>query len=258
MATGGEQFKSFLKFSNEVSEFIIGKRNEEKNVYRIVLSTCWKDIKLDAPITSQYISLHAGLFSVISCHDGESGWRKGHAFFVYTSYIDDKLNFSKFSYGWSRKNRTESWLWENLQEDKTTQSEYAIRIRESVSMGLGAENENIFEHNGFNYNMEVYKHFNKNYNYSYDTNAYIYRDISEEELYKLINYCTDDSRNHWNYIHNCAVMACQAWDVLSLINVHSHESFILQDEISTPKGLYRYLENHGIGAKNYPFALQFQ
>ena len=30
--------------------------------------------------------------------------------------------------------------------------------------------------------MEVYKYFDKEYGYSYDTNAYIYQDIKEDEL----------------------------------------------------------------------------
>ncbi len=199
-----------------------------------------------------------GRLTLISCHDGESGWTEGHAFFVYTSYIDDKLDFSKFSYGWSRKNRTESWSWENLQEDETTQSEYAISIGESVSVGLGAENESILKHNGFNYNMEVYKRFNKNYNSSYDTNAYVYQDISEEKLCKLIDYCTDDSRNYWNPTHNCAVIACGAWNVISDDKVNSKNDSFLFGEVSTPKGLYKYLESNNLGSKNYTFSSQFQ
>lgn len=71
--------------------------------------------------------------------------------------------------------------------------------------------------NGFNYNMEVYKYFDKEYGYSYDTNAYIYQDIKEDELYKLINYCTDNSENYWNPIHNCSSLACKHGTLLAKI-----------------------------------------
>lgn len=112
--------------------------------------------------------------------------------------------------------------------------------------------------NSINYTMEVYKHFDKEYGYSYDTNAYIYQDIKENELYKLINYCTDNSENYWNPIHNCSSLACKTWNFISKNKVHSHNIFYFFGIPSTPKGLYKYLEQTENSSKNYAFCSQFQ
>lgn len=202
-----------------------------------------------------------GRLTLISCHDGKKPCIDGHAFFIYTSYINDTLNFSTFSYGWSRIDNTESWSAENIQEDVPTQANYNINIEESVTMGLGALDKSTMSSstkNGFNYNMEVYKHFDKEYGYSYDTNAYIYQDIKENELYKLINYCTDNSENYWNPIHNCSSLACKTWNFISKNKVHSHNIFYFFGIPSTPKGLYKYLEQTENSSKNYAFCSQFQ
>lgn len=202
-----------------------------------------------------------GRLTLISCHDGKKPCIDGHAFFIYTSYINDALDFSTFSYGWSRIDNTESWSAENIQEDVPTQANYNINIEESVTMGLGALDKSTMSSstkNGFNYNMEVYKHFDKEYGYSYDTNAYIYQDIKENELYKLINYCTDNSENYWNPIHNCSSLACKTWNFISKNKVHSHNIFYFFGIPSTPKGLYKYLEQTEDSSKNYAFCSQFQ
>lgn len=200
-----------------------------------------------------------GRLTLISCHDGTSGFTAGHVFFVYTSYINDKLDFSKFSYGWSRIDTNKNWSAENLQEDTPTQSKYAINTGESVSMGLGASQENIFEKNGFNYNMEVYKYLNFDPDeYSYIPNAYTYQDINENELYKLINYCTDNSENYWNPIHNCALLACKIWNFISETKVNPYNISYGAGIPATPKGLYKNLETIDGSAKNYPFPSQFQ
>lgn len=60
--TGGEWIRKSLKFGDEAAKFIIkkhglGKHEDEKpneNNYKIISATGWQEIKLDAPITSDY------------------------------------------------------------------------------------------------------------------------------------------------------------------------------------------------------------
>ena len=207
-------------------------------------------------------------------------------FFVYTSYINDAIDFSEFSYGWSRINADEKWTIENITEDVPTQSEYPIKIGESVTFGNnileigleGIDNEikywNEFipdgsnhmikgEKNGVSYNIEVYKslHTEKFANYidGYSKNAYITESITEQQLNDLIHFCGKSSENFWSFSHNCADVAYRAWNSVvndeNKVDPYTYDNTIT-NTIATPMGVYLYLtnsENKDNIGRQYPF-----
>lgn len=217
-----------------------------------------------APLANGLENGIVGRLNLISCHDGKSGWTEGHVFFVYTSYINDTINFSPLSYGWSRIDESKGWSKDNLQEDVPTQSKYSISVGESVSIGSG-ERDNRYEKinigeslkNGVNYNMEVYKRFNYGSSHTYGINAYIYEDVTEGDLEELIGYCGRDNVSYWNPIHNCAQVACEAWNLISEVQVNPYNDDFF-DSIATPRGLHKNLLEIDGSAENYPFTEQFQ
>ena len=241
------------------------------------------DKKDTAPLEKGLKDGIIGELTLVSCYNSETaGWTSGHVFFVYTSYIKDKVDFSTLAAGWSRRDRSKAWSWENLQIDKTLQSEYAFSVGESVSIGNGAFDSGWFgigdgsgstggssnsggssgnstasgtgDENGVCYNMEVYKHFSPGYGYAYLNNTYISEDITEEQLKDLITYCSRSDVNYWNLTHNCAEVACQAWNRISDTTVSPYSSDFLWGSVATPKGLKINLRTIDASEENYSLA----
>ena len=105
-------------------------------------------------------------------------------------------------------------------------------ILSSIESGTGDEN-------GVCYNMEVYKLFAEGT--SYLKNTYISEDITESELYRLIEYCSKDSVNYWSVFNNCATVASKAWNSISNVKVDPYNDDFWLGLIATPKGLKTYL-----------------
>lgn len=224
-----------------------------------------------------------GTLTLVSCYNSETaGWTSGHVFFVYTSYINDTVNFSTLAAGWSRINPSDSWSWNNLQIDNPLQASYAFSVGESATIGNGAFDSGWFgigdgsgstggssdsggssgdstasgtgDENGVCYNMEVYKHLHPNIGYSYIANTYISEDITKADLKKLIAYCSKSSVNYWNLTHNCAEVACQAWNLISDTDVNPYNSDFLWGTVATPKGLKINLRTISGSSENYSLA----
>ena len=221
-----------------------------------------------------------GNLSLISCYNSEdAGWTSGHVFFVYTSYVKDTIDFSTLAAGWSKIDTSGEWSWANLQRDNPLLSEYVFAVGESATIGNGAFDSGWFgigdgsgssgssggssgdssasgtgDENGVCYNMEVYKHLNKNIGYSYLNNTYISKDITESELRELIEYCSKGSVNYWNLVHNCAEVACKAWNLISSVRVSPYSGDFLFGKVATPKGLKINLRTITGSAENYSLA----
>lgn len=208
-----------------------------------------------------------GKLSLVSCYNSEdAGWTSGHVFFVYTSYINDSVDFSKLAAGWSKINTDETWSWDNLKYDETLLSEYQFKAGESATIGNGAFGAGWFgsgdssgssgtdssksgtgEENGVCYNMEVYKLFSPDFGYSYLNNTYISEDITSAKLEQLVAYCSKPTVCYWSLKHNCAEVACKAWNLISDVEVNPYNGGFLLGTVATPKGLkenLRKLTNH--------------
>ena len=204
-----------------------------------------------APWTKGLENGVTGELTIISCYDNYGGSSTdfdhvlgvtGHAFFVYKSYVKDSINFQGLRGGWRQSPDDSSWK-NALYEDST--DSYEIKPNEYVAIGNGGWND-IY---GVCYNMEFSKHFSLGYDYL--RNSFISRDITENDLQKLISYCSKKEVNYWTKTHNCATVACAAWNTifekkLSAVNfwsVHPIAKFF-----DTPTGLkdsIRKQKDHG-------------
>lgn len=197
-----------------------------------------------------------GKLYLVSCYDNEdSGWTSGHVFFVYTSYIKDELDFSGLVTGWSRIDDSQKWSSDNFKRDSAATDSYAVLPNESLSIGNGALGAEWFEMfdctgsstssnsdaNGVSYNMEVGKHFSSDYGYSYIHNTYISQNVTEAELSYLVDYCSLSCVSYWSLTHNCAEVACQAWNSIGDVYANPYDFGFMVGSVATPKGLKSYM-----------------
>ena len=206
------------------------------------------------------------------CYDYEdAGWYAGHAFFVYTSYINDNVDLSTLENGWSKKNADINWSEDNIAKDAFPLGNYAFKVGESVTIGNGAfgkgsgsgdvsgsDGDSSWEFgtedeaNGVAYNMEVAKYVW--YENDYLANTYICEDITEDDLEELISYCSQDLVSYWTPTHNCAEVACNAWNLISDVQVSAKNKSFLLGSVATPKGLKIYLRTLSNSAEDYSLA----
>ncbi|MBR5425727.1 MAG: VWA domain-containing protein [Clostridiales bacterium] len=201
-----------------------------------------------------------GKLTLVSCYEEEdSGWTSGHAFFVYTSYINDSIDFTGLVPGWQRRDRDSHWSTSNIVRDSSATDSYIIEVGESVAIGDGAagagfdslinDRGSIIDRgdtNGVSYNMEVRKHYSSDYSYLHNT--YISMDITEKDLRSLISFCGRSDVCFWSLTHNCATVAAQAWNRLSDEKVNPYSFDFMRGDVATPKGLKEDLRknpNHG-------------
>ena len=206
------------------------------------------------------------------CYDYEdAGWYAGHAFFVYTSYINDNVDLSTLENGWSKKNADINWSEDNIAKDAFPLDNYVFKVGESITIGNGAfgkgwgsgdvsgsvgdsswEFGTEDEANGVAYNMEVVKYVL--YDINYLANTYICEDVTEDDLEKLIAYCSKDSVSYWTPNHNCAEVACNAWNLISDVKVSAKNKSFLFGSVATPKGLKMNLRTLSNSAEDYSLA----
>ena len=288
----GEEILVNLKYNEDQTKVIIsGKYNSNPTLVDSD-SDGVNDPDDTAPLKKGLADGITGRLNLISCYNSEdAGWTSGHVFFVYTSYIKDSLDFSTLAYGWSKTDKNTSWSWDNLQKDEPLQSNYSVNVDESVAIGNGAftggwfgtgnssgssggssngsgsggeSSENstgsgsVSDCNGVCYNMEVYKYLNPDIGYTYAVNTYLSEDITEEQLKELVAYCSKDSVNYWNLIHNCATVACEAWNLISDTQVNPYSDDFFWGKIATPKGLKINLRTIDGSKENYSFVGEFQ
>lgn len=156
-----------------------------------------------------------GKLAIVSCYvraeDNKEGWANGHAFFVYNSYVKDTLNFEGLQVGYET-----STEWSDLKKDTVSNPTYPIKAGSYVSIGNAGQSGDLSESSGDGdgvyYNLEFKKYFTKKYTYS--PNAYIEREITQDQWEKFITFCSSDSVNYWTYSHNCSTVACDAWNHL--------------------------------------------
>lgn len=228
------------------------------------------DYEDTAPLKKGLMEGVIGKLSLISFYKSEdSGYLAGHVFFVYTSYIDDIVDFSSLKMGWSRLDESEIWASDNYQQDDSPLMDYEFSVGESVSIGndaLSASDSDFFDSedwiesssggllqtaNGVCYNMEICKYILQGKDYA--VNTYVEQDITEENLYDIVSYCGQDSVNYWSLTHNCAEVACQAWNLISDIEANPYSENFFLGEIATPKGLKENLRELSECGENYPF-----
>ena len=221
-----------------------------------------------APLKKGFENGIVGQLTLIACYDYEgSPFTAGHAFFVYKSYVNDYMDFSKLTTGWSRIDDSQGWSPSNIQRDSLPTDSYHLKVNESVALGVGAfgkgsgsgnvsgsgdnigdscgresEEESIGEANGFSYNMEVYKHIVMGVTYL--KNSYLSQSVNEIQIKNIIEYCSKDSQNYWTPYHNCSKVAYGAWN-----NTFRDSSISLSlNPVVTPNNLkdrIRKMENHG-------------
>jgi len=181
-----------------------------------------------------------GKLNLVTCYG--DGWTSGHTYFVYESYINDSIDFSGLVNGWSKKEKTKNWTSDNLHRDTTPLTDYRINCNEFVAIGNGAlgggESSGLWDGvsaedsagdaNGVNYNMETAKFVSAGrptgagVAFSYLSNTYIYEDITEETLKKLIEYLSREDVNYWSATHNCAYVAANGWNHISSTRVSAY------------------------------------
>ena len=201
-----------------------------------------------------------GKLTLVSCYNEEdSGWTSGHAFFVYTSYINDSIDFTGLRAGWQKGDRSQPWSASNIVRDDTATSGYVVVPGESLAIGDGANGagfESLIDDkgssigrgdtNGVSYNMEAYKRYANNYNYIHNT--YISMDITEQQLRSIISYCSRSDVCYWSLTHNCATVAAQVWNRISEDKVNPYSAEFMLGGVATPKGMkidLRKKPNHG-------------
>ncbi|MDE6700041.1 MAG: hypothetical protein K2K10_03370, partial [Acetatifactor sp.] len=105
------------------------------------------------------------------------------------------------------------------------------------------------DENGVCYNMEVYKFYRLRIDYL--DNAYISEDITQDDLEQLISYCSKGSVNYWSPTHNCAEVACKAWNLVCDTQVDPYRLEFVVGTIATPKGLWMNMKKLPNYAENY-------
>ena len=75
------------------------------------------------------------------------------------------------------------------------------------------------------------------YFFGISKNTYFSEDITEEKLTDLISYSSKGSVNYWSAVHNCATVACDAWNLISDVKVSPYSSDFLFGTVATPNGL---------------------
>jgi len=224
-----------------------------------------------------------GKLTLVSCYNTEdASWTSGHTFLVYTSYINDNIDFSSLAAGWSKNDIAQEWSWNNLGRDSVASNSYYISIGDSVTIGNGAFGAGWFgigdglgslgnnadisgdsnesgagEENGVCYNMELYKHLSPDIGYSYLNNTCLSEEITLSELETLIAFLSQDTVNYWNLIHNCAEVACMAWNKISDIDVNPYHDDFMSGNVATPKGLKINLRTLPNSFENYVLAEAF-
>lgn len=213
-----------------------------------------------------------GKLFLVSCYDYEdAGWYAGHAFFVYTSYINDNVDLSTLENGWSKIDSDINWSKDNITKDASPLGNYTFKVGESVTIGNGAfgkgsgsgdvsgsDGDSSWEFgtedeaNGVAYNMEVAKYVW--YEIDYLANTYICEDITEDDLEELISYCSKDSVSYWTLTHNCAEVACNAWNLISDVKVSAKNKSFYLGAFATPKGLKINLRTLSNSAEDYSLA----
>lgn len=182
-----------------------------------------------------------GKLNLVSCYESEdASWTSGNVFLVYTSYIKDKVDFSTLKAGWSKIDVDKSWSLDNLQKDQPLLSDYTFKVNDTVTIANGG----FGKENGVCYNMEVYEYYQNNQDYL--ANTYISEEITEDELKQLISYCSKESVNYFNFTNNSAKVACDAWNLISDVQVNPYSPKFLDGHIATPRGLkdnLRFLSN---------------
>lgn len=209
-----------------------------------------------------------GKLTLVSCYNEESNdwqrWFGGHVFFAYESYVRDTQDYSGLTAGWSRKDRSSAWSWENLQEDYPAGS-YVYAPGETATIGNGgfglgwfgfgdssgssgyeSTNSGAGKENGVCYNMEIYKVLSPEYQYNYLHNTSISMEVTEEDMQTIVQYCSQSTVNYWSVLHNCAEVACHAWNLVSDTRVDPYTDQFLEGIAATPTGLMMNLRTlHG-------------
>lgn len=210
-----------------------------------------------------------GKLALISCYNSDdAGWTSGHAYFVYTSFIRDTLDLSGLETGWHRNNYEGTWAVENLVRDYSPTSAYKIEPGECIAIGNGALGATLSEYfgcgeptsdaNGVDYNLEVLKHVDASYNFDYLNNTYLEETITGKQLRYLIAYLGLDSVCYWSAFHNCAEVACQAWNSIAYTYVSPYNDWFFNGTIATPKGLTRFMRKlKGGYNQNFDMATAF-
>ena len=200
---------------------------------------------------------YCGELAIVSCTNGFL--ETGHAFLVYHSFIDDILDFSRFSCGYNYM------TWE---ESKARV--YTIKSMEYVA--LGNAGSDAYDHGSSQWfestdeiNDEDYAgvYFNRefvvemvNYNkYSdegikerlkqkYDKNYAISKLVKKQQIDIVINEFSDN--NWYNLLeHNCAYVAAMAWNkafgtnVFTISSLNSKEDIDISDLMCYAHGAFK-------------------
>lgn len=165
----------------------------------------------------------------------------GHSFFVLNSYVDNVLDFSGLYAGWT----TSTGSYKDA--SRQTSSIYDVSVGEKVAIGNGGVS---ISDAGVCYNLEFYKYFANGYTYT--PNSYMTKDITEEQLEDLIEYCSGEDVNYYSLaLHNCSSVAADAWnhiydDDLKAATLTGGLGFI-----DTPTGLASNISKKSGSAKGY-------
>ena len=164
-----------------------------------------------------------GELAIVSCENAPGG----HAFIVYHSFIDDTLDFSRFSKGYDYKTwkKTEPRLYKinafeyvslgNAGNDATASS-FHSQLSESESTGDDGDDAGVyfnreFAHEKQNYDDKYDKNNSEEFKQEYDENYATYTLVKKKQIDSVIAVFED---NNWYNLtrNNCAHVAAKAWN----------------------------------------------
>lgn len=159
----------------------------------------------------------------------------GYAFLIYRSYINTYLNFSEFTYGYSKNN----FIKESPQIYQISSMEYVSignagkginfeipQIFETEHWGIDGDNSGVYYNRELAYEMSTYKeNFDSQnplaYEKIYKENSSLTLPVTQEQLDRVIETC-----NRLNYYHivenNCVVVASTAWNAAFSNDIDFH------------------------------------
>lgn len=149
--------------------------------------------------------------------------RLGHSYIIYESHIKDTIGLYYLTGGYNISDANGKFSYERVKSGTVflKKGECVTIGNSSVSADFGSgaileteEDEGFVDDGGIFYNREVaveINEYNKNKQEKYTDNAAYSREISQEELSKMIIY--HQSRNYYNiFANNCNEVAIGAWN----------------------------------------------
>lgn len=181
-----------------------------------------------------------GKLSLVCCYnEDDSGWTSGRVFFVYTSFIDQNLDFSGFTAGFSRRDDTKPWSAENIRRDDTPRAAYHMSPGDTVTFCAGDPGGTVSGSPGPGYGLEIYGLYSSDPNLGLDYlhNVCLTQNVTEDTLARVISALSNSANRFRCDSHSCAAASCLAWNRLGTVTISPYDPSFAGGKIASPKGL---------------------